>query len=236
MDMKQKKLWNENHKKLREYMNNAEQHENAIQLFLSQHSLLHSSSISGTTDVTLEDALLKELDEYSFRTYPVTNPDTKNSIAWHLWHITRIEDMTMNILVANDQQILSTTNWLEKMNIEFTHSGNDMSQEEISKLSSAIDFHSLLQYRAAVGKQTQHVISSLEPGQFKMPVDQTRVNRLFDEHAVMQHSKWLADYWSNKDIAGLILMPATRHIFLHLNKCIRIKDKFLKGKKRITIR
>lgn len=236
MDMKQKKLWNENHKKLREYMNNAEQHEDAIQLFLSQHSLLHSSSISGTTDVTLEDALLKELDEYSFRTYPVTNPDTKNSIAWHLWHITRIEDMTMNILVANDQQILSTTNWLEKMNIEFTHSGNDMSQEEISKLSSAIDFHSLLQYRAAVGKQTQHVISSLEPGQFKMPVDQTRVNRLFDEHAVMQHSKWLADYWSNKDIAGLILMPATRHIFLHLNKCIRIKDKFSKGKKRITIR
>ena len=100
-----------------------------------------------------------------------------------------------------------------------------MSQEDIATLSSKIDIPSLLQYRAAVGKQTQHVISSLEPGQFKMPVNQKRINRLFDEHAVIQQSKWLADYWSKKDIAGLILMPATRHIFLHLNKCIRIKDK-----------
>ena len=131
----------------------------------------------------------------------------------------------MNILVANDQQVLNTTNWLEKMKIEFPHSGNDMSQEDIATLSSKIDIPSLLQYRAAVGKQTQHVISSLEPGQFKMPVNQKRINRLFDEHAVIQQSKWLADYWSKKDVAGLILMPATRHIFLHLNKCIRIKDK-----------
>jgi len=225
MDKNQRKLWNENHKKLKAHMNKVEQHDDAIQLFLIQHSLLHSSSISGITNVTLEDVLLKDLDEAAFRTYPVSNPDTKNSIAWHLWHITRIEDMTMNILVANDQQVLNTTNWLEKMKIEFPHSGNDMSQEDIATLSSKIDIPSLLQYRAAVGKQTQHVISSLEPGQFKMPVNQKRINRLFDEHAVIQQSKWLADYWSKKDIAGLILMPATRHIFLHLNKCIRIKDK-----------
>lgn len=233
MDMKQRKLWNENHKKLKEIILKPEEHSQVIQLFQSQHSLLHSSLISQTAQETLEDALLKDLDETTFRQYPVANPDTKNSIAWHLWHITRIEDMTMNILVADEQQVLNTGHWLEKLNISFPHSGNDMSKEDIALLSSRIDFNSLLAYRAAVGRRTQEVVSSLKPGQFKKQVEQSKIKRLFEEHAVMKESKWLADYWSKKNIAGLILMPATRHIFLHLNKCVRIKDKLNKQKNKL---
>ncbi|WP_198510326.1 hypothetical protein [Bacillus solitudinis] len=48
------------------------------------------------------------MDEKTFRQYSVSNPDTRNSIAWHLWHITRIEDMTMNLLVIDKQQVLHT--------------------------------------------------------------------------------------------------------------------------------
>ncbi|MCH1626454.1 DinB family protein [Ferdinandcohnia quinoae] len=228
MDMKQRKVWNENHKKLKEILLKPEEHSKAIQLFLSQHSLVHSSSIGKTGQVTLEDEVLRDLDESIFREYPVPNPDTNNSIAWHLWHIARIEDMTMNILVANVQQVLHTANWIEKMNLEFTHSGNDMSEEDIAALSERIDFNSLLAYRRAVGRQTQDIISALKPGHFKLQVDQKRINRLFDENSVMQNSKWLAEYWSKQNIAGLILMPATRHIFLHLNKCVRIKEKLQK--------
>jgi hypothetical protein len=134
--------------------------------------LLHSSAIGNTGKLTLEDEVLINLDEITLREYPVTNPDTKNSIAWHLWHIARIEDMTMNILVADDQQVLFAGSWLEKMNTEFSHSGNNMSEEDIAELSSKIDYDSLLAYRAAVGRQTQQVISLLKPGQFKMKVEQ----------------------------------------------------------------
>lgn len=35
-----------------------------------------------------------------------------------------------------------------------------------------------------------------------------------------------------KTIDGLVLMPATRHNFLHLNKCARIKDKLQKEMKK----
>lgn len=233
MDMKQRKVWNENHKRLKEIILKPEEHVKTIQLFLSHHSLLHSSAIGKTDQRTLQDVLLKDLHETTFRKYPVLNPDTKNSIAWHLWHITRIEDMTMNILVADGQQVLFTENWLEKLNIDFVHSGNDMSEEDIALLSSSIDFHSLLGYRESVGRQTQEVISSLKPGDFRKKVEQNRMKRLFDEHAIMQKSRWLAEYWNKKTIAGLILMPATRHVFLHLNKCVRIKDKFPKQIKKI---
>lgn len=143
--------------------------------------------------------------------------------------------MTMNILLNNQQQVLFAEDWLEKMNIGFIHSGNDMSEKEIALISSEIDINALLAYRTAVGKQTRQVVSSLRPGQFKEKVEQKRIKRLFEENAVSQNSKWLADYWSKKTIAGLILMPATRHNFLHLNKCIRIKDRLHKLKKRAKL-
>ncbi|GIN86310.1 hypothetical protein J6TS2_26960 [Heyndrickxia sporothermodurans] len=234
MDQKQRKAWNENHRRLKEIILNPDEHSQAVQLFLSQHAQLHSSTIEDTGEQTLEDEALANLNEKTFRKYPVNNPDTKNSIAWHLWHISRIEDMTMNILIANEQQVLKTGSWLEKMNIEFAHSGNNMSEEDIAELSSKIDLESLLAYRAAVGKQTRQVVSLLKPGQFKQKVDQDRIKRLFEENAVMENANWLAEYWSKKTIAGLILMPATRHIFLHLNKCMRIKDKIHKQIKKLS--
>ncbi|WP_042150027.1 DinB family protein [Paucisalibacillus sp. EB02] len=235
MDMKQRRVWNEDHKKLKEIILKSDKHEQVIQLFLTQHSLLYSSLSNQIDQVTLEGELLRGLDEAIFRQYPVTNPDTKNSIAWHLWHIARIEDMTMNILVADGQQVLESSNWQEKMNIPFVHSGNDMSEEDVSVLSSSIDFEALLEYRIAVGKQTQEVISSLIPGQFQMKVEAKRIKRLFDEDAVLQQSQWLAEYWSKKTIAGLVLMPATRHNFLHINKCIRIKEKLQKQRKSLQM-
>lgn len=114
MDLKERKKWNENHKILKDIINKPEKHTQAIHLFLSQHALLHSSAIDDTSGVTLEDVLVKNLDEEIYRAYPVPKSDTKNSIVWHLWHIARIEDMTMNILLANVEQILYSDCWLKK--------------------------------------------------------------------------------------------------------------------------
>ena len=97
MDMKQRRIWNHNHKILTEIILNPVEHSQAIQLFLSEHALLHSSSLGEAEQDTLEDAMLRNLDEPAFRHYPAPNPDTKNSIAWHLWHIARIEDMAINL-------------------------------------------------------------------------------------------------------------------------------------------
>lgn len=58
MDLKQRKTWNENHKRLKELLNKPAEHIQAIELFLSQHSLLHGSSLIETDQITMEDALL----------------------------------------------------------------------------------------------------------------------------------------------------------------------------------
>ena len=36
-------------------------------------------------------------------------------------------------------------------------------------------------------------------------------------------SLWLLEFWGKKDVAGILLMPPTRHMLLHLNDCCRWK-------------
>lgn len=95
MDLEEQRNWSENHKALNEIILKHQEHSQAIELFLSLHAWLHSSVVGNTDKLTLEDEVLKNMDENIFRKYPVNLPNTKNSIAWHLWHIARIEDMTM---------------------------------------------------------------------------------------------------------------------------------------------
>lgn len=228
MDLSQRRKWNENHKKLTNIIMKPDEHEAAIELFLSQHRLLHSSNMSHSPLPTLEDELVKGLSEEAFRTYPVGAPDTKNSIAWHVWHITRIEDMTMNVLIKNDQQVLHSGHWNKKLNVNYLHSGNEMTESEIAELSSNIDMDELLEYRIEVGRKTREIVSGLTPSAFKQKVAAERIKALDEQGAVKKEASWLLDYWGNKTIAGLILMPATRHIFLHLNKSIRIKQRIQK--------
>ncbi|MEC0178417.1 hypothetical protein P4H83_26415 [Paenibacillus favisporus] len=97
--------------------------------------LLHSTRMSNSPVPTLEDELFINLCEGTLRKYPVTAPDTKNSIVWHIWHITRIEDMTMNVLVNNDEQVLHSGQWNKKLNVNYPHSGNEMTEAEITDLS-----------------------------------------------------------------------------------------------------
>lgn len=61
MDLIQRKQWNENHKKLTRIILDPAKHQSAIELFLQQHRLLHSSRMSHSPIATLEDELVKDL-------------------------------------------------------------------------------------------------------------------------------------------------------------------------------
>jgi hypothetical protein len=139
MDVIQRRIWNEGHKKLTNIILKPQEHKNTIDLFLHQHSLIHSSNMSNNPEVSLEDELIHNLTEVTARMYPVIAPDTKNSILWHVWHITRIEDVTMNVLVNNNEQVLHTGNWNTRLKVDYIHTGNGMIEEDVAKLSSNID-------------------------------------------------------------------------------------------------
>ena len=201
----------------------------AIKLCLDQHSMVHSSEMSQISAVTFEDELWEGLDELSFRTMPTVKDET---VAWSLWHLTRIEDITMNILVADETQIINTDNWIERMNVNVLDTGNAMTDEEIIDLSSNIDMQELRNYRIAVGRKTRDIIQQFKPADLKRKMEPKRLQRILDEGAVLNvdGAKWLIDFWGRKNVAGILLMPVTRHNLVHINESMNIKKKCQKIK------
>ncbi|MFC2025732.1 DinB family protein [Chloroflexota bacterium] len=206
--------------KLRRVMMGFDQFERSMDFFFSQHDMLHSAKMSGKETWSFEDAVLDDMTVEQVRRIP---GNAEHSIAWIIWHIARIEDITMNILVAGSPQILLKESWLDRMNVSFSDSANEMVESTVSELSSSINIEALRAYRVSVGKRTQEIVKQLQPEQLKEKVDPLRLQKVMEEGALVESARSIADYWERRNIAGLLLMPATRHNLVHLNEALNIK-------------
>jgi hypothetical protein len=217
-----RKAWNDRQKKLRFALEKSGDQDTAIELFLIQHAMVHSARLVRSSFYSFEDEVLDDLATDSFRQIPAKG---NHSIVWVIWHLARIEDVTMNLLLADTDQLLYKNRWLKKLQIAAIHTGNGMSDDEVRKLSHQIDISALRQYRLAVGQQTRRIVKKLGSANFREKVNPDCLQRIWDEHAMLPGGKGIVDYWGKRTIGGLLLMPPTRHCFLHLNEARRIKTK-----------
>lgn len=224
-----KTLWNSQFKTFKSILLNSTKFTEAIQLCLELHAMVHTSEMSGTSTVTFEDQLWDGLAETTFRTMPAAKDAT---IAWNLWHLTRIEDITINLLVAGEPQVFNAVNWLEKMNVTVRDTGNAMTDAEIIDLSTRINMLELRKYRIAVGRKTREIIIKLQPADLKRKMTPANLQCIFDEGAVLpvEGSSWLVDFWGRKNVAGILSMPVTRHQMVHINDSLLLKAKCQSGR------
>lgn len=193
----------------------------AIQQLLAQHAMLHTQRMAGTEPWSFEDDILNDLNEEQIRRIL---HNQEHSIVWNIWHIARIEDVAINLLVAGNPQVFTEDDWLDKMKISHRDTGNSMSQDKIKSLSKAIDIAALREYRLTVGRQTREIINELQPGDLKRKVLPSRLQKVQEQGAVVEAASGLIAYWSRRNIAGLLLMPGTRHNLVHLNETWRLKS------------
>lgn len=219
--------FSEQHQYLQTIIRKEAKIEEAKQCFLSLHAMLHHSRVSNMA-VHEVDALLDDLKREEYTIMPGKQDET---IAWVLWHITRIEDITMNLLLARTEQVYDA-HWKANIHAGVDDTGNAMSDEEIIALSKQLDIGQLLAYRDAVGKRTREVVSSLSAKDMKRKVASVDLDRVLAQGGVSEQESaiWLLAFWGKKDVAGLLLMPATRHEVLHLNACAKWKQSIRKKK------
>ena len=223
--------WNSNQKLLKSLILKKESFDLAIELCLKQHAMVHSSNVTNGNFNTLADDLMYNLDDNIFREFVKTDHGT---IARNIWHTTRIEDLTMNILVAGESQILNEDNRIEKLNSIIQDTGNAMTDSEVIEFSKHINKEELINYRDAVGIKTRTIIKNLKYEDLKVKIEKSGLHKILDEGGVLNvdGAKWLIDFWGRKNIAGILLMPATRHNLVHINQSKRIKDKLLKKRRK----
>jgi hypothetical protein len=216
------------HKQLDAIIRKADMTEESKRLFLDLHAELHLSTVSDTAKNDV-DALLNDLAVYEYSIMPTPKDET---IAWALWHIARIEDLTVNILVADNGQLFNDE-WRKQLNVSITDTGNALSDDEIMQFSRQLNIDKLIEYRNAVGQRTRDIVKSLSAEDIKRKVSIHGLETIKGVGGVTNHvdSLWLLDFWGKKDMAGILLMPPTRHVILHLNDCCKWKQHIRENKK-----
>jgi hypothetical protein len=216
-----RKMWNDQHALLRRLLMKDHDYAAALPVFLDHHGMVHAAKLRANV-WSFQDEVLEGLTPEQLR---YCSPKIPHSAVWKLWHIARIEDVTMNVLLADSDQVLHSGGWLDRLEIDRVSVGNEMSDDEIVELSAAINVKALLDYRLAVGKRTRSIVRQIDPAILWKPPTPDRLQRLIAESVVIDRTAWLRDYWGGHPAANLLLMPASRHCLVHLNEIERMRSK-----------
>lgn len=219
------RAWNAEHALLRRLLEKDKDSDRARETFLSHHAAVHTAKLVPGEHWSFQDEVLDGLTEAQMRFIP---KGRAHSVVWMLWHMTRIEDVTQNILLADSPQVFTRGNWQAKLQVDFVNVGNEMTCAESKALSETINLKALLAYRLAVGKRTRALARRLDFANLSEFPSSDRVKRIIAEGAVGANATWLTDYWGGNPSANLLFMPATRHCFAHLNEIKRMRPKLKK--------
>jgi hypothetical protein len=211
--------WNTRQKQLRALLADRSARDAAVALFLDQHAATHAGGLPDAPGVwSAEDDVWFGRSAADLRCIP---PGEEHSVVWISWHLSRCEDITMNMLVAGAEQVLFTEDWHTRIGAPARDTGSAMDPPAIAAFSAQADPAAVRAYRAAVALRTRAIARGLSVTDLRRKPDPARVAWVLACGAVDPTQTWLTDYWGNQTAAGLLLMPASRHAMVHWNEAYR---------------
>ena len=185
-------------------------------LFLADHTRIHAAATSTEAELaaaggfTMQDDTLKRVPESDLR----LTPDGLCSIVWHLWHMTRIEDVAVNTLLRGVPEVLDSGEWLTRLGVDKRVVGTGDTDDEVRELSEQVDITGLLAYRDAVGRQTRTVAAELDFAALDAVPD-IAAHLAAAPPIVGEQAPWLLRFYQSKTGAFLLTFPVTNHGFMH---------------------
>lgn len=173
----------------------------------------------------------QELSREQFDAIPFINAQGYHSktIAYSIWHIFRIEDIIAHTLIEEDKQVFFKGNYQKRINSPIITTGNELVGQQIADFSKQLNLAELYSYISEVKDSTENILKSLSYDELKRKITEDRKEYLKSMNVISADERafWLIDYWCNKDLRGLITMPFSRHWIMHVEACLRIKNKIL---------
>lgn len=174
-------------------------------------------------------SLKSELGRDDFDAAPYKNAKGENgeTIAYSLWHTFRIEDITAHTLICGDEQVFFKGGYGKRTGASIITTGNELYGDEIAEFSRGLNLDELYSYIFEVKESTEEIIRGLPFDCLKNKITAEARARLEALNVVSNNEKavWLIDYWCGKDVRGIIQMPFSRHWIMHVEDCMRIKNK-----------
>jgi len=177
------------------------------QLFLQRYDVLYAFYL-GDVWKTVPADLMRQ------RPHPRVN-----SIAWNLWHLTRVEDAGLNRFVVDRAQVLDDGQWLPRLNIPWRHQGTDMTFTEVDDLNQRLDVQALHDYSRAVQARTLDIVNQLDPNSLDavMEVERLRVI-LLDEGLAHSRAAGLVENYTGWTKGRCLMNFGLTHPFQHVGE------------------
>lgn len=153
-----------------------------------------------------------------FSKMPLSSDKT---IAYYLYHMFRIEDITSNTLINNTEQVLFRNNY----HFPIITTGNEIRRENLVEFSKQINIDILHNYINDVFNNTNEIIRKIDFSSSKQKVSRRENLLSLNVVSTDEEAFWLVDYWCSKTFSGLFQMPFSRHLIMHLEGCLRIMNK-----------
>ncbi len=213
------KEWSELNKTMQTQIKKKDTYEAGIgTLFILRNQLMQ-------TIISFKEELCRD----DFDAIPFINSDGYHSktIAYSIWHIFRIEDIVAHTVISGDEQVFFAGNYQERINSSIITTGNELKKNDIADFSKQLDLKELYSYILEVRESTERIVERLSYDDLKRKIPKERKEYLKSLNVVStdENAIWLIDYWCNKDVRGLIQMPFSRHWIMHIEACLRIKNK-----------
>ena len=169
------------------------------------------------------------IDDFSAMPYMNAKGYHNKTIAYSLWHIFRIEDIVAHSLIADDEQVFFKGDYQSGINSPIITTANELVKEEIEDFSKKLSVEELYNYIIEVDISTTQILKELTFSDIKEKMTDEKRKSLEKLNVVSkdENAYWLIDYWCGKDVKGLIQMPFSRHWIMHIEACLKIRDKQL---------
>ncbi len=177
------------------------------ELFLQRHSIIYDYWLNTFWEKVPDD---------QFRLRPHSNV---NSIAWNIWHITRVEDVGLNRFVTDRTQILDEGSWMDKMNLPWRHHGSGMSFADVDHLDQVIDLKALRAYSNAVRLCTQDILSQIDNIDLDACLQLVHVQKIvIEEGLAHSNANKLAENYAGWSKGRCLMTFGLTHSFEHIGE------------------
>ncbi len=178
-----------------------------IEFIKIRHQMLHGDTLSK----------MCAMPESALRGRP--NPGV-NSIIWNIWHLLRIEDITLSRFVANIPQVHTSGDWQAKMGITYGHMGTAMPDGDVDVLSKTIDITGLQGYQKAVAAQSTQILANLDTTRLQHQWDAAHMRAVVAGEAVCipAITEGVISYWGALNIGRFVLDYTQVHPQMHIGE------------------
>jgi hypothetical protein len=190
----------------------------ARDMFLQQHSAVHSAAVGGNKASAVERNLAGLTDE-QMRMRP---REDLNSIAWLVWHIARAEDIMVNRVLAGRSQVVDD-GWLKRLGITRRDFGIGMSSAEVSDLTKQIDLGALREYRDAVGLRTREIVGAFKDQDWGGEVLAPAMEQAAAEGAFGARTEGMVKAFTGRPRAMVLSGIALFHPAGHLGEAVTVR-------------